>query len=153
MNNETNTILKEKWPYLSSSPTNIPLEVGKQGTKIAIERWLNWVNESFEDIKRVLNEWKISFSSWLWALGPIWIVGDIKKLNREELIEVSYRFKNTIKNKNPRHDTNLYSQIAWAIEETLFLLWIEYKLERVVYSEWWHSKSVEIPLPIKKDQV
>lgn len=138
----------EKRPYLAPAPTNLPW-LQKDETKLGIEKSLEWNNKTFEDIKKVMSDWKLSFSWNWWAIWPIWIVWEVRTLNKDELIEVSHRLKNAIENRDQKHDTDIYSQIANAIEETLLSLWIEYKIESITYPCWWHNKSIEIPMPIE----
>ncbi len=147
---ETN---REKWPYLWKKPTNLPLALWVkdklESTKSWTENALKWENPVFEDIKKTLADWKISFNWWWWSVWPIWIIWELINLNREELIETCHRLKESIQNRNPRHDTDIYRQVSWAIEERLISLWINYELIKITYKELWHNKSIEIPMPTK----
>lgn len=138
----------EKWPYLAPAPTSLPW-LQKDETKLGIEKSLEWNNETFETIKKVMSEWKLSFSWNWWAIWPIWITWEVRNLNKDELAEVCHRFKNAIENRNSKHDKDIYSQVANAIEETLFSFWIGYIMESITYHCLWHNKSIEIPMPIE----
>lgn len=149
------TILKEKWPYLWKTPTNLPLHTKtkeqKEWTEVLITSSLNWNNPVFRDIKITMMS-SLSFSWNWWALWPLNLTWDkklwIRSLNKSELVEVCYILERAILNKNPKHDSNIYHLIIQTIIECLELLWVKYELKNISYNDFWHKKSIDIPMPV-----